>query len=192
VSEEKPAAVVVIGASAGALQALSRILPLLPADFPCPVLVVVHIPADRRNMLAPLFDAKCAMAVREAEDKEPALPGTITFAPPDYHLLVERDGTLALSSDEEVFFSRPSVDVLFESAADAFGPAVTGIVLTGANPDGARGLRAIAQAGGTALVEDPAHAYASAMPTEAIKACPAARVLSLEAIAGYLVARCPT
>jgi two-component system, chemotaxis family, protein-glutamate methylesterase/glutaminase len=181
---------VVIGASAGALQALSLILPALPADFPLPIMVVVHIPSDRRNMLAPLFQAKCRMAVREAEDKEPALAGTIYFAPPDYHLLVEADGTLSLSSDEEVLYSRPSIDVLFESAADAYGAALIGIILTGANPDGAQGLKAIAAAGGRTIVEDPSAAYAEAMPLAAVKACPGAYVLPLAAIASYLMKEC--
>lgn len=178
---------VVIGASAGAIQTLSDILPSLPATFPVPILIVVHIPADRHNILAPLFAQKCRLAVREVEDKEPALPGTVFFAPSDYHLLVEADGTLSLSSDEPVMHSRPAIDVLFESAADAFGPQVTGIVLTGANSDGALGLKAIVDAGGTALIEDPEHAYADAMPRAALKLCPTARVMSRAGIAGYLM-----
>ncbi|MFS2108619.1 chemotaxis protein CheB [Sphingomonas sp. Sphisp140] len=182
----KPPRAVVIGASAGAIQALSLILPELPADFPLPVLVVVHVPADRDNILAPLFAARCAMAVREAEDKEPALAGTIYFAPPDYHLLVETDGSLALSSDEPVLYSRPSIDVLFESAADAFGDALLGVILTGASADGAQGLRSICQAGGRALIEEPETSYADTMPRAAIAACPTARILTLDAIAEYL------
>jgi two-component system chemotaxis response regulator CheB len=185
-----PPRAVVIGASAGALQALSQILPKLPATFPVPVLIVVHVPADRRNMLAPLIQAKCKMVVREAEDKEPATAGTIYFAPPAYHLLVESDGTLSLSSDEEVLYSRPSIDVLFESAADAYGPAVIGVVLTGANPDGAHGLRSISEAGGIAIVEDPAEAYVGTMPEEALKACPTARVMTLGEIAAHLLRVC--
>lgn len=181
-----PPRAVVIGASAGAIQALSEILPALPADYPSPILVVVHVPADRSNILAPLFQPKCRMTVREAEDKEPALPGTIYFAPPDYHLLVEQEGTLSLSTEEPVLHSRPSIDVLFESAADAFGDAVVGIVLTGANADGADGLKAIAAAGGVALVENPSTAFADAMPLAAIQACPSARVLPLGGIASYL------
>jgi two-component system, chemotaxis family, protein-glutamate methylesterase/glutaminase len=177
---------VVIGASAGAIQALSLILPELPADFPLPVLIVVHVPADRDNILAPLFAPRCRMAVCEVEDKELALPGTIYFAPPDYHLLVEADGSLSLSTDEPVLYSRPSIDVLFESAADAFGDAVLGIVLSGASADGAQGLRAICDAGGVALIEEPETAYADTMPLAAVAACPAARVLTLEAIAEYL------
>jgi two-component system, chemotaxis family, protein-glutamate methylesterase/glutaminase len=181
---------VVIGASAGALQALSQILPELPNDFPVPVLIVVHIPADRRNMLAPLFQAKCRMIVREAEDKEPAIAGGIYFAPPGYHLLAEADGTLSLSSDEEVLYSRPSVDVLFESAADAYGSNVIGVILTGANPDGAQGLRTIGEVGGVAIVEDPSGAYAATMPEEALKACPKAHVIPLGEIAPYLLKVC--
>ncbi len=191
-SSEAPegARLVVIGASAGALQALTQILPALPVDYPLPILIVVHIPPDRRNMLAPLFQAKCRMAVREAEDKEPGLAGVVYFAPPDYHLLVETDGTLSLSSDEEVWFSRPSIDVLFESAADAYGAGVIGIILTGANPDGASGSKAIADAGGTVLVEDPATAYASAMPLAALQACGTARAMPLAAIANCLLKEC--
>lgn len=178
---------VVIGASAGAIQALSEILPALPANFALPILIVVHVPADRSNILAPLFDKKCQMAVREAEDKEPALGGVIYFAPPGYHLLVETTGTLSLSSDEEVLYSRPSIDVLFESAADAYGPGLIGIILTGANSDGAKGLKAIAAAGGTALVQEPDNAYASAMPQTALAECASARAMSLAQIANFLI-----
>lgn len=181
---------IVIGASAGAVEALSQILPALPADYPLPILIVVHIPPDRKNMLAPLFQAKCRMVVREAEDKEPALGGVIYFAPPDYHLLVEAEGTLSLSTDDLVLYSRPSIDVLFESAADAFGPALVGIVLTGANEDGAKGLKAIADAGGTALVEDPLSAYVNTMPMAALNECATARAMPLTAIADYLVKEC--
>lgn len=181
---------VVIGASAGAIQALSEILPALPADFPLPILIVVHVPADRDNILASLFEKKCRMAVREAEDKEPALGGVIYFAPAGYHLLVEEEGTLSLSSDEEVMYSRPSIDVLFESAADAYGSAVIGIILTGANSDGAKGLKAIAAAGGTALVQDPATAYASAMPRAALSECASACSTTLAQIVNFLVKEC--
>jgi len=181
---------VVIGASAGAVEALSHILPALPADYPLPILIVVHIPPDRKNMLAPLFQAKCRMVVREAEDKEPALGGVIYFAPPDYHLLVETEGTLSLSTDDLVLYSRPSIDVLFESAADAFGAALVGVVLTGANEDGAKGLKAIADAGGTALVEDPLSAYVNTMPIAALKECATARAMPLTAIADCLMKEC--
>jgi two-component system chemotaxis response regulator CheB len=177
---------VVIGASAGALQALSTILPALPAGFRLPVIVVVHVPPDRESVLAELVQAKCRIPVREAEDKEPMVAGTVYFAPPDYHLLIEMDGSLSLSSDEPVLFSRPSIDVLFESAADAYGPSLIAIILTGANQDGAKGMLAVAEAGGTALVQNPNGAFASAMPEAAIAICPSAKVMSLDAMAKYL------
>ena len=177
---------IVIGASAGAVEALSGILPSLPPEFRLPILVVVHVPSDRRSIMADLFRAKCRLDVREAEDKEPIAAGTIYFAPPAYHLLVEADRSLSLSNDEAVLFSRPSIDVLFESAADAYGAGVTAIVLTGANQDGASGLGAIVEAGGIAIVQNPAEAFASAMPEAAIHKCPEALVLSLAAIVEYL------
>jgi two-component system chemotaxis response regulator CheB len=177
---------IVIGASAGAVQALSRILPRLPAAYPLPVLVVVHVPADPSGLVA-LFSAKCQIAIREPEDKEPIAPGTVYFAPSGYHLLLESDHSIALSVDEPILFSRPSIDILFESAADSYGSRLVGVVLTGANEDGARGAGAILAAGGTVLVEDPAHAFAAAMPGAALARCPAARPLSLDAIAEYLV-----
>lgn len=177
---------VAIGASAGAVEALSAILPRLPRPFPIPVMVVVHIPPDKKSALTELFQAKCAVEVREAEDKEPAAPGTIYFAPPDYHLSVERGGTFALSNEEPQLYSRPSIDVLFESAADAYGSGLVAIVLTGANHDGARGLKAVAQAGGLALVQDPGEAFSPAMPQAALAACPGAQILSLDEIASFL------
>jgi two-component system chemotaxis response regulator CheB len=178
---------VVIGASAGALEALSVILPSLPIGFRLPVFAVVHVPPDKKSILAELLQAKCRIRVREAEDKEPIEGGTAYFAPPNYHLLVEADDCLSLSNDEPVHYSRPSLDVLFESAADVYGASLIAIVLTGANDDGARGLRAVAQAGGTTIVQNPKEAYASAMPTAAISKCPEARVLSLREIVSFLL-----
>lgn len=177
---------VAIGASAGGVQALSHILPDLPADFPLPVVVVVHIPPRKDNALVALFDRKCRMSVKEAEDKEPLTSGTVYFAPPDYHLLVEAEGALALSTEEPVNHSRPAIDVLFESAADAYGAALTGIVLTGANNDGAAGLQAIRAAGGTAIVQNPDEAEVAAMPVAAADACRGALVMTLDEIAAHL------
>lgn len=181
-----PARAVVIGASAGGVQALLALLPELAVDCPFPILVVLHVPADRSNVLAPLFGARCSLTVKEAEDKEPARPGVVYFAPSDYHLLVEADGYLALSSDEAVNYSRPSIDVLFESAADAYGPGLTAVILTGANEDGARGLEAVIAAGGVALIEEPSTAYARTMPEAARNACASAVVMPLERIAEHL------
>lgn len=183
-----PAGAVVVGVSAGAVEALSAILPALPAGYALPVMVVVHLPPDRKSALPELFGPKCRVAVKEAEDKEPLAAGTVYFAPPDYHLLVEPDRRLSLSGDEPVLYSRPAIDVLFESAADAFGPALVGVVLTGASADGARGLAAVSAAGGTAVVQDPAGAYATAMPQAAIAASPAAAVMTLRRIAEFLAA----
>lgn len=177
---------VVIGASAGALEALSVILPALPAEFGLPVFIVVHVASDRRNLIAQLLNEKCRIQVQEAEDKEPVCAGTVYFAPPDYHLLIEKDRTLALSSDEPVLYSRPSIDVLFESAADAYGPDLIGVLLTGANQDGAKGIKAVVDRGGTAIVQDPREASASAMPEAAIAICPSVQVMPLTEIAAYL------
>jgi two-component system, chemotaxis family, protein-glutamate methylesterase/glutaminase len=179
---------VVIGASAGALEALSAVLPELPRGFGLPVFVVVHLPPDKKSVLSSLFQAKCQIPVFEAEDKAPIGGGAIYFAPPNYHMLIEADRSLSLSTDEPVLFSRPAIDVLFESAADAYGAALVGVILTGANDDGARGLRAIADVSGIAVVQDPAQAFASAMPEAALAACPGARVSSLGEIAAFLQA----
>ena len=177
---------VVIGASAGALEALTAILPALPGDFPLPLMIVVHMPPDRESVLVELFRTRCRIAVREAEDKEPINGGTAYFAPPDYHLLVEADRCLSLSNDEPVLHSRPSIDVLFESAADAYGPALIGVVLSGANHDGAAGLKAVSEAGGKVIVQSPEGAFAAAMPEAAKAMCPSAQVLTPQKIAAYL------
>jgi two-component system chemotaxis response regulator CheB len=181
-----PTAAVVIGASVGAIEALLALLPMLPAQYPFPVLVVVHLPPDRKSALAELFSARCKIAVKEADDKELLCAGTLYFAPADYHLLVEPDLTLSLSNDEPVHFSRPAIDVLFQSAADAFGSDLTGVVLTGASSDGALGLQAVSANGGCALVQDPSTAEGKTMPLAAIAACPDAQVLTLEEIATFL------
>lgn len=183
----QPIKAIAIGASAGAVQALLRILPALPIGYPLPVLIVVHVPSDRSNALVSLFQSKCQLAVKEAEDKEDMTGGVIYFAPSDYHLLVEDEGTLALSSDEPVNHSRPAIDVLLETAADAYGPALTGIVLTGANHDGAVGLTAVADAGGIAIVENPAGAQMPTMPAAALAACPSAKAMTLDDITSYLL-----
>lgn len=161
-------AAVVIGASAGGIEALSVLLPALPAGSQACVLVVLHLPRDRPSLLAEIFGPKCALPVKEAEDKEPLLPGTVYFAPPDYHLLVEPGPSVALSADAPVHYSRPSVDVLFESAADVFGPRLLGIILTGANQDGSAGLAAVRRAGGYTAVQSPDTAQAALMPQSAI------------------------
>jgi len=182
----KPAKAVVIGGSAGSLEALSGLLPKLPKSYPWPIIVVVHMPPDKKSVMADLLRAKCLMDVHEAEDKEALKTGTIYIAPPDYHLLVEPDGRLSLSNEEPVQFSRPSIDVLFETAADAFGTGLIGIVLSGANADGARGMQMIVKEGGLALVQTPAKAYADTMPQATLDACPTAQSMDIEEMAAYL------
>lgn len=181
---------VAIGASAGGVEALSVLLPALPAGLSAAVLIVVHLPRERASMLADIFSVKCARPVREAEDKEPVEPGTVYFAPPDYHLLVDRAGPsgvqFALSEDDLVNFSRPSIDVLFESAADVYGRRLLGIILTGANHDGAAGLAAVHEAAGITVVQHPDTAQSSMMPMAAIKRSPVDYVLTLEQIAELL------
>lgn len=181
-------AAVVIGASAGGVEALSVLLPALPADGQAAVFVVLHLPRERPSLLVDVFGGKCAAPVREAQDKEPVEPGAVYFAPPDYHLLVDEGPRTALSADELVNFSRPSVDVLFESAADAYGGRLLGIVLTGASHDGARGLSAVARAGGRTVVQRPDTAEVPSMPESALARTPSAAALALEEIAALLAA----
>src|SRR5215203_3933447 len=136
----RPVALIVIGGSAGALEVLVDLLVALPRTFPAPVVVVVHLPADADGSFLELLHSKCSLAVAEAEDKLVPTAGGVYVAPPDYHLLFERNGAMALSADRPVHYSRPAIDVLFESAALAFGARVLGILLSGASADGAKGL----------------------------------------------------
>lgn len=177
---------VVIGASAGGVEALGVLLGALPADFPAAILAVLHLPPDRVTVLPSLLNRRCALAVKEAEDKEPVQAGTVYLAPPDYHLLVEPDATLSLSRDEPVHYSRPSIDLLFESAAMTWRTRLLAILLTGASSDGAEGLREVREAGGAAWVQDPRAAFAPAMPAAALALCGADAVLDLPEIAARL------
>ncbi len=178
---------VVVGASAGGVKALQSILPRL-ARCRLPVLVVVHLPPRRKSLLAELFAPYCEGTVREPFDKEPVTPG-VWFAAPDYHLLVERERTFSLTLDPPVWFSRPSIDVLFESAAVAYGPKLLAMVLTGANADGAAGAKAIRDAGGTVAVEAPESAEVPTMPRAAIAAAAPQFVGSLDEVATFVCGR---
>ena len=170
---------VAIGASAGGVEVLSVLLSALPASCRASFFIVMHIPRERPSLLADVFNARCALPVREAEDKEPVQPGTVYFAPPDYHLLLDRGPALALSSDEPVHFSRPSIDVLFDSAADVYGERLLGLILTGANQDGAEGLAAIGRAGGRTVVQEPGGAAVPFLPEAALQVGPVDFVLPL-------------
>jgi two-component system chemotaxis response regulator CheB len=178
--------VVAIGASWGGVHAVGTVLRVLPAGFGAAVVVAQHRSADAEaETLAHLLDSRCALDVVDAEDKQELEPGVVLLAPPDYHLLVE-SGAVALSVDSQVHFSRPSIDVLLSSAADAYGARAAGVILTGANADGAEGLARIAARGGTAIVQDPQTAVRREMPDAALAAVADARVLELELIGSLL------
>ncbi len=177
----------VIGSSAGGVYALSAVLSTLPADFSLPILIVQHMHPHSKSQLASILQKKAQLSIREAEEKERIQPGVVYLAPPNYHLLVELDRHLALSIDERVNYSRPAIDLLFESAVDAYRDKLIGLILTGANSDGAAGLRRIKQAGGYALVQDPQSAEADAMPLAACSATSVDKVLPLHEIGPHLL-----
>lgn len=172
--------VMVVGASAGGVAALQAIVQALPAGLSVPVLVVLHVPRDRNSRIVEVLAPHCAVPVREAEDKQPIERGTVTFAPPDYHLLVEDRSSVALSIDPPVLYSRPAIDPLFESAAAVFGPRVLALLLTGASSDGSEGVAAVREAGGRAWLQCPEEAEASMMPASALQQAGADAVLPLE------------
>jgi two-component system, chemotaxis family, protein-glutamate methylesterase/glutaminase len=179
---------VAIGSSWGGLNALQRVLSRLPTGFAAAVVVAQHRSARADDsLLMTLLGGSTTLTVRDADDKDQLRPGLVLIAPPDYHMLIE-PGTVALSCEEPVAFSRPSIDVLFESAADAYEERVVGVVLTGSNADGAAGLAAIRRRGGATIVQDPEQAERPEMPRAAVAAVPDAQVLPLEAIADKLTA----
>ncbi len=165
--ENVPAALV-IGGSAGALNVLRSILRGLPATLDLPVIIVLHLSARAPDGLPELFALDCALPVKQAEDKEPAMPGSVYLAPPGYHLLIESHRAFALSADPPVHFSRPSIDVLFESARDAYGQGLVAILLSGASADGAAAMQEIHAAGAVTIVQAPASAEAPVMPLAAL------------------------
>lgn len=177
---------ITIGASAGGVEALLALLDPLPANFLPSILIVIHLPADRSSSLPRLFSGRCRLPVKEAEDKEPIEPGKVYIAPPGYHLLVEPEKYLSLSMDEPEHYSRPSIDLLFESAAYAYRKRLLGIILTGASADGSEGLRAVRQLGGAAWVQDPQEATSAIMPRSAVAKAGADLVLPLKELATRL------
>jgi two-component system, chemotaxis family, protein-glutamate methylesterase/glutaminase len=177
--------IVVVGTSWGGLAALRALTSPLPRELGLAVAVVQHRHKDSDRLLATLLQERTALTVCEVEDKQPILPGFLFIAPPDYHLLIER-GHFSLSTDAPVRYSRPSIDVAFTSAADAYGSRVVGVVLTGANADGAEGLAAIADHRGLTIVQSPATAESPTMPRAALDAVPSARVMPIPAIANLI------
>lgn len=174
---EGGAGAIVLGGSAGALDALLGILGALPEQVTAPLVVVQHLPRHRKSKLVRILQGATGRAVREAQDKEPLADNVVFVAPPDYHLLIDEGPVLALSVDGPVNFSIPSIDVLFESAADVLGSSVIAVLLSGANEDGARGLRAIVDAGGRAMIQAPDEATSTAMPEAAMGFSPHVPVL---------------
>lgn len=177
--------IAVIGGSAGSLDVALKIIAAIPAHSPVVIIVVLHRKNDPVSYLTDVFSSRTSLPVKEVEDKEPIEPNTVYIAPADYHLLFENKKTFALDSSEKVNFSRPSIDVTFESAAQAFGANVIGVLLSGANADGAQGLQAIKAAGGFTIVQSPETAEVGFMPQQAINAgavdkiVPAARLAEL-------------
>ncbi len=177
---------IVIGASRGGMEALHAVLRHLPEDFSLSMVVVQHLHAGSGDFLADYLNGACKLKVKQADEKEGIVPGVIYVAPADYHLLVEEDRSFSLTIDAPVNYSRPSIDVLFEAAADVYGASLAGVILTGANADGSNGLKRIKELGGLAIAQDPETAEADVMPRAAIAATEVDHVLPVEQIGPFL------
>ena len=178
---------IVIGTSAGGLYALSKILHPLPGRFPLPIVIVQHRSKEHNELLEEVLQVKCKIKIKQADEKEPLHGGVAYIAPPDYHLLVEKDLTLSLSADAQVLHSRPSIDVLFESAAVVCKDGLIGILLTGANSDGAIGIKEIKKNGGITIAQDPQEADFPYMPQAAINSGQVMYIWTLEKIYTFLL-----
>jgi two-component system, chemotaxis family, protein-glutamate methylesterase/glutaminase len=183
ITKSTPFWLVMLGGSTGSIDVLTQLLPALPTPLPYVLVLVLHRKNTSDSNLAQLFSLKTQLLVREVEDKDTIRLGTIYLAPADYHLLFESDGTFALDDSEKINFSRPSIDVTFEAAADVFGTAVVGILLSGANADGVAGLRAIQQAGGLTIAQQPETALVAYMPQQAIQAGVAQKIMTVDELA---------
>ncbi len=178
---------VVIAGSAGGVDALLKLLPMLPADYRLPVIAMLHVPEHRESRLAELFAPRMAVPTREAADKEEISAGNVYFAGSGYHLSIEKDFRFSLSNEPPVNYARPAIDVLMVSAAEAYGPHLAAILLTGANQDGADGMRMIKECGGLTVVQDPAEAQVATMPEQAIKKQAPDLILNLSEIGDLLL-----
>ena len=177
---------IVIGVSAGGMQALATMIPALPATFAYPIVVVQHVSEDSDGYLSIYLNNLSALRVEEAEDKKDIVSGVVYIAPAGYHLMIEENRTFSLSVDAPVHYARPSIDVLFETAADVYRSRLIGVILTGANADGSQGLRRIKAYGGLTIVQDPATAESSCMPQMAINTVSVDHILPLNGIASFL------
>lgn len=178
---------VVIGASAGGFHALGELISKLPKEFSMPVFIVQHISPASDSYMSKFIDKLSKLNVKEADEKEKIKSGNVYIAPPNYHLLVEEDLSLSLSTEQKKNYSRPSIDILFETAAYAYGNKLIGVILTGANNDGSAGLLKIKNVGGYCIVQEPSEAEAPAMPLAAIKIVKPNKVLKLNEIAKLLI-----
>ena len=178
---------VVIGSSAGGFHALGELIPKFPKDFSMPIFIVQHTAATSDNYLARHLDKLSKLIVKEADEKEVIQPGYVYIAPPNYHLLIEEDYTLSLSTEAKKNYSRPSIDILFETAAIAYSDSLIGVVLTGANNDGAKGLQVIKEAGGFCIVQHPKEAHVDTMPISAIELVKPNKILKLDDIANFII-----
>jgi two-component system chemotaxis response regulator CheB len=178
---------IVIGVSSGGMNALKFIFSALPSSFRIPIILVQHVSANSDNEWIKLLNNKSNLTIKEADEKEKTESGNVYIAPANYHLLIEKDKTFSLTIDERVNFARPSIDVLFESAAEAYHNMLIGIVLTGANNDGAKGIKRIKELGGLAIIQDPETAESPIMPASAIATIQADYILSLEKIMELLI-----
>lgn len=178
---------IVMGVSSGGMNAMKIMFALLPGDFTMPIIVVQHLSSRSDSQWIKLLNDKCALRIKEADEKEKISPGIIYIAPPNYHLLIEKNKTFSLSIDGRVNYARPSIDVLFESAAEAYTSKLIGVVLTGSNNDGTKGIKQIKELGGMAIIQDPATAESAFMPESAMEAIEPDYILPLEEIVELLV-----
>jgi two-component system, chemotaxis family, protein-glutamate methylesterase/glutaminase len=178
---------VVIGTSAGGFHALSHLFKALPKDYHLPIIVVQHRSKDKTDLLEMVLQTKCEITIKQADEKEKIQPGVVYIAPANYHLLIERDHTFSLSSDELVKFSRPSIDVLFESAAAVYRGALVAIILTGASNDGAEGIRTVRTVGGYTIAQKPEEALYGFMPSSSIATKDIMKVWTLDEIQHFLL-----
>jgi two-component system chemotaxis response regulator CheB len=178
---------VVIGTSAGGLTALTTLLEQLPVNYPIPIIIVQHRSKEPRDLLEEILQTKCEMRVKQADEKEKIEKGFVYIAPPDYHLLIENDFTFSLTADEAVLYSRPSINVLFESAASVYKDKLIGVILTGANSDGAKGVSAIAANGGLTIAQKPDEAQFPTMPLASIETKKIDLIFTLAEIQSFLL-----
>ncbi|MEG9328458.1 chemotaxis protein CheB [Salinimicrobium catena] len=182
---------IVIGLSSGGMDVLKSLFSALPRNFNIPIVIVQHLSPRSDSQWIEIFNERYEIRIKEAEEKEKLTKGTVYLAPPNYHLLIEKDGSFSLSIDERVSYARPAIDVLFETAAVAFGEKLIGVVMTGSNHDGAAGLKRIKQCGGLTIVQDPRTAFSSFMPQEAITQVNPHHTFNLQEIIHFLKSLAP-